>query len=666
MTGTQIRWPTSTDYTAAVQRPDAAFGVLELQRGTITMTPLGMPAVASGQNVVVFRADTERGPVAIRCFVNPPGNGDLRYAALERHIAIKDCESLSTAAWIETGITTQGRWWPIVLMPWETGRPLNIVVEDLIDDPASLRVLAEKWCDAVVSLQAADIAHGDLQHGNVLVESDLNIRFVDLDGIWVPEIEVGAPAEHGHPNYQHPGRASHHWGANIDSFSAMLILLSLRGLAADSGLERFLGGENLLFTRADLVAPGRTEIWARLAASPDPEVVAWRDTLLDAAQRAAPPLVGFAEWLTAGLPPAPVQPIPGLPPMTDSLPTPSPGGDDWWSGGSTAAAVPASAGESAPSAVPSAPKSPTTVAARTPSARPAIMARLSRNATTAGLIGGLLAGLVGAVLQGAIVDLLPGEAATAVFVVLVAALLGAVLNGFQDIALRGIGGASSKLAVGAMVGAVAGLASVALGDLIVKALLDPQQVTSPPTVALTWVVAGLLIGGSVGALRSPRAMFAGMLGGNIGGLVGGLVYGFAVAEFENQQLIVDGLEPATIGSTMLVCALIGGAIGMVGRVLRHGTLSVIEGRGKGVEVVLSKPKSTIGAAGSSNLVVRDDAGTVHNTHATISMSPDGRTTIIAHGHTLLDGDVVTGEQPLRSGGVLTIGSSFIRFDRSES
>jgi hypothetical protein len=157
-------------------------------------------------------------------------------------------------------------------MPWVDGQPFNCVVEDLVGDRCGLIDIADAWVEMVNALQGADVMHGDLQHGNVLVDANGSFRLVDLDGAWVPTMEVGPPAEFGHPNYQHPQRGPAQWGRHGDSFSALVVETGLRALAADPALQRFLTGENVLFGREDLANSGRP-IWSAIAASSDPEVV---------------------------------------------------------------------------------------------------------------------------------------------------------------------------------------------------------------------------------------------------------------------------------------------------------------------------------------------------------------------------------------------------------
>ena len=54
-------------------------------------------------------------------------------------------------------------------------------------------------------MQRAEFAHGDLQHGNVLVDQEGQLRLVDFDSVWIPQLQgQPAPTESGHPNYQPP------------------------------------------------------------------------------------------------------------------------------------------------------------------------------------------------------------------------------------------------------------------------------------------------------------------------------------------------------------------------------------------------------------------------------------------------------------------------------
>jgi hypothetical protein len=265
------RWPTGTDYSRAIQHAPTAFGDQKLRQATVATNLMGMPLVASGQNAVVYMMRGAGHDLAIRCFTTPPTDGAARYGALTAHLGTVPPTVIADSFWLDDGISVDDARWPVVIMPWVAGQPLSLVVEDSIGDPSALRRMADEWLRTVIELQRADITHGDLQHGNIMVRDDGTYCLVDLDGIWVPTMTVGPPDESGHPNYQHPRRTASQWGRHGDSFSALLIETGLRALAADPSLERFLSGENLLFDRADLLDTSR-EIWVALDASLDPEV----------------------------------------------------------------------------------------------------------------------------------------------------------------------------------------------------------------------------------------------------------------------------------------------------------------------------------------------------------------------------------------------------------
>ena len=74
---TARRWPTGTEYAEAVQQPSVSFSDVELRSGALTLTPLGIPAMASGQNAVAFHFEAETRPVAVRCLLSENEDGSF-------------------------------------------------------------------------------------------------------------------------------------------------------------------------------------------------------------------------------------------------------------------------------------------------------------------------------------------------------------------------------------------------------------------------------------------------------------------------------------------------------------------------------------------------------------------------------------------------------------
>lgn len=297
MTG---RFPAASQYVAAVQYPATCFPGAELKNSQVASGLLGLPASASGQNAIVFRMITEDREVAIRCFTSPATEGRARYEALAAHLEENPCPLLASARWVDQGIRIGSECWPVVEMEWVQGQLLHTAVANDLQDPQRLNDLAERWREATRTLNDAGIAHGDLQHGNILVESSGALRLVDFDGTWVPAIATHPPREVGHPNFQHPTRIeAGTWGPRIDTFAALVIYLSLRALAADPTLWDLHNGENLIFTAADFRAVGQTPAWQRLRHSPEAQIVVLAELLQDMCHGPAQPETSLEDLLTA-------------------------------------------------------------------------------------------------------------------------------------------------------------------------------------------------------------------------------------------------------------------------------------------------------------------------------------------------------------------------------
>jgi hypothetical protein len=282
-------WPTGLDYATAVQDP-SQIGDEHIRAAEVVRDMLGMPMSASGQCAIVFQLAGDTGPLAVRCFTRPPEHGAVRYRALARHLERRSCERLVPARWVDDAIVVNDLPWPAVAMPWVPGSPLNVAVEDLLRDPDRLTLLAARWLDVLDDLRAARIAHGDLQNGNVLVDEDLSIRLVDLDGVWIPSLDGRVPGEAGHPDFQHPRRSAEDWGPDVDTFAGFLIHVSLLALAADPSLWAYHAGENLVLGAADLRAPGATPAWGALVRSPDAHVRRLVGVLEEMCRAASPPV----------------------------------------------------------------------------------------------------------------------------------------------------------------------------------------------------------------------------------------------------------------------------------------------------------------------------------------------------------------------------------------
>src|SRR5438045_3227891 len=104
-------------------------------------------------------------------------------------------------------------------MEWVDGLNLNYFIEDNLGQPGAMNRMADRFCTLIENLKSNGIAHGDLQHGNILIV-DGDYKLVDYDGMYVSALRGFGSNELGHRNYQHPARTRDDFGDYLDNFSA--------------------------------------------------------------------------------------------------------------------------------------------------------------------------------------------------------------------------------------------------------------------------------------------------------------------------------------------------------------------------------------------------------------------------------------------------------------
>lgn len=267
-------WPTPQDYNEAIQNPNLNFADAELREGVLELTPMGLPRVASGAFASVYRMQTDRRSVAVRCFLQNIPDQHRRYEAISRFVSHDQLMATVDFEYIEKGIRVQGAWYPILKMEWAPGRSLDEFVRKNLDNTEALRKLLHSFKDMLRDMRRDGIAHGDLQHGNILVMDDCSIRLVDYDGMYVPELSGLESHELGHRNYQHPQRSKEHYGPYLDNFAAWSIFTSLFALKRDASLLTALkgGDECLLFRTFDYRNPTKSKVFGTMEEHADEDI----------------------------------------------------------------------------------------------------------------------------------------------------------------------------------------------------------------------------------------------------------------------------------------------------------------------------------------------------------------------------------------------------------
>ena len=259
-------WPNPQDYAESVQNPKSNFKDQSLQHCTAVVNELGIPLVASGMFASVYQMRSEEELWALRCFDTRLIDQQERYKAISSFILSDDLTYTVDFHYLEDGIKCGDSWFPVLKMTWVEGQGLDAYVRDNVSNYSTLEKLRWEFQTMMVKMRLNGIAHGDLQHGNILVCSG-EIYLVDYDGFYVPKLAGKHSNELGHGNYQHPKRTESVFAPYMDNFSAQLIDFSLLCLMEDPTLwQKFNGGDEcLLFRKADFVNPSASKFVAALS-----------------------------------------------------------------------------------------------------------------------------------------------------------------------------------------------------------------------------------------------------------------------------------------------------------------------------------------------------------------------------------------------------------------
>jgi len=268
-----MAWPTAQDYNEAVQNPRFNFQEAVLKTGQVELNPLGLPRPRSGNFATVYRMQCGQSDWAVRCFLREFADQQQRYDAISQHLASIKLSYMVDFEFIQQGILVKGLWYPILKMAWAKGELLHTFIEKHLHDSAILQNLANRWITMIHALEGAQVAHGDLQHGNIVVVNN-DFKLIDYDGMFVPALAGWTSNEVGHENYQHPSRTGKDFRADIDRFSAWVIYIALISLSRDPQLWQRLGAgdEFILLRKTDFVKPDASATLALLIQHSDARI----------------------------------------------------------------------------------------------------------------------------------------------------------------------------------------------------------------------------------------------------------------------------------------------------------------------------------------------------------------------------------------------------------
>ena len=263
--------PTLEDYLNTTQQNIKRFFVdMELASGVMEYNALGLPRVRSGNFAIIFKVRCAKKLFAVRCFLHMPSDLEDRYEKISSALHCDDIGNsfFSEFSYLKKGIVVNGKTFPVVKMEWIEGLTLGEFVNKNYDNPEILGALKRKVRNLQEFLNEKQIAHGDLQPGNLIISHDgMDIKLIDYDGMFVPTLEGKMASELGHSNFQHPGRTKEIFHSHLDWFSFIQLDASLTFLIENASLWNltYSDEEGILFRAVDLINPQESRIFHEIS-----------------------------------------------------------------------------------------------------------------------------------------------------------------------------------------------------------------------------------------------------------------------------------------------------------------------------------------------------------------------------------------------------------------
>lgn len=247
-----------------------------IKGGIFARTKNGEAQACVGGFSVVFPVDVNGTKWAFRCWHNTLDDAQARIKLLSSELKQSKLPYFVDFTYEDSGILVNGRSYPTTRMKWINGLDLKEFICQNKHDRGKLINLAGRFFTMTQDLHKKGIAHGDLQHENIIVNKSGRIFLIDYDSMYVP-VFSGLKAKNttnGKDGYQHPAREHCVYaGEKLDYFSEIVILISILAVAVNPNLAdkyQFEDSDSLLFRKSDFLDLTNKEVYKDIIALGEP------------------------------------------------------------------------------------------------------------------------------------------------------------------------------------------------------------------------------------------------------------------------------------------------------------------------------------------------------------------------------------------------------------
>jgi len=268
-----MKYPLNEDYQTAVKYCERFVLDPVLKKGHPIKSKFGL-LMYSGGYTRVFPIFVDSEKYALRCWTADIDNAEYRYKCIRQYLENCHLPYFVSFDYITSGILVKGKTYPILRMEWAEGDNLKEFVQNNLNNPKILLTAADAFLKMTKDLHSHNIAHGDLQHENIIVQTsqnDIQLILIDYDSLYIPDFFDMPEQIFGLPSFQHPIRFTKGHQSKApeknDYFSEIVIYLSLLAFAENPDLWDIFQVETadgLIFTEDDFKNPMNSKVFYNL------------------------------------------------------------------------------------------------------------------------------------------------------------------------------------------------------------------------------------------------------------------------------------------------------------------------------------------------------------------------------------------------------------------
>lgn len=263
--------PTIPSIRTSVENKDILVLDNHAKNGIFERDARGRLIAYSGGFSVVFPYKTTNGEKwAFRCWHSDIKNSEKRYETISNAIKNAKLSFLCEFQYIDKGINVEGKIYPTTMMRWIDGITIKDYICQNRNSKDQLITLADNFLKMTQTLHSQSLAHGDLQHGNIIVDNNNQLYLVDYDSFYCPQLRGEADTVTGLADYQHPARINNKYvSEKLDYFSELIIYLGILAIAENPLLVdkyKVNDADQLLFSKKDFVDIRSSDIYKDIQA----------------------------------------------------------------------------------------------------------------------------------------------------------------------------------------------------------------------------------------------------------------------------------------------------------------------------------------------------------------------------------------------------------------